>query len=204
MIPLAWLPQMPSACTELVLGDAVGVDRHGRRREAARERRRMVVPSVKAPGTASPTRHITSTPAIVAVSIACPEAPTASPTASAVVTATEPVCTIASSRAVVEVEAVGKRPVGEDGVRCADPGRAADQRALARPAQTLRRPEHGAAEVLARRGEAVPDDVEHQELGAVDDGGRDATPVEAEDEAREQPGGRGRGHRALPATSARG
>src|SRR5439155_1190499 len=52
----------------------------------------------KRPGTARPTRHITSTAAIVASSAAAPEARVASATASAVGTAAQPVWTMASSR----------------------------------------------------------------------------------------------------------
>ena len=98
MIPAAWLPQMPKACTSWSSGSLNS-------RPAAAAAAKLPVIAVgwkcracSAPGTASPMRHITSTAAISASSRAGPPAPLASPTASAAVTATQPVWTMASSR----------------------------------------------------------------------------------------------------------
>jgi hypothetical protein len=98
MIPPAWLPQIPKALTSW---SSVSP----RSLAAAAAAAKLAVMEVgwkwrawSAPGTMSPTRHITSTLAMSASSTARPEAPTASPTLSALVTVTQPVWTTASSR----------------------------------------------------------------------------------------------------------
>ena len=91
MMPEAWLPQMPKARTR-ASSDIP------RSRAVAAAAAKLPVRAVgwkwrawNAPGTARPTRHITSTPATSAASTSRPLAPAASPAASAVVTATHPV-----------------------------------------------------------------------------------------------------------------
>src|SRR2546427_676289 len=98
MMPEAWLPQMPKAFTS-----ASSESLNSWPAAAAAAKPAVIAVGWKwracsAPGTASPTRHMTSTAAMSASSTARPLAPAASPAASAVVTATQPVWTMASSR----------------------------------------------------------------------------------------------------------
>ncbi len=91
MMPAAWLPTMPKAWVS-----CSSSSRESRPAAATAPKPPAIAVGWKwrawrAPGTASPTRHMTSTPATSASSIARPEPPVASPTASAVVTATHPV-----------------------------------------------------------------------------------------------------------------
>src|SRR5215470_8045879 len=98
MMPPAWLPQMPKAWASWASDSP-----YSRAVAAAAAKLEVIDVGWKcracsAPGTARPTRHMTSTDAMSASSTARPPAPTASPAASAVVTATHPVWTMASSR----------------------------------------------------------------------------------------------------------
>src|SRR4030095_11126175 len=63
---------------------------------------------------------------------------------------------------VVVVEDVGGGGGGEDRVRRAGRHLGADERAFRRPAQSLGTLLHGAAKILARRGEAAPEGGEHE------------------------------------------
>ena len=85
---------------------------------------------------------------------------------------------------VVEVEAVGERAVGEHGMRRAHAGGGADEGALGEPAQALGRSQDGPAELLLRRGQTAPDDVENELLRLVHDGRGDVIQGQAEGEAR--------------------
>ena len=78
---------------------------------------------------------------------------------------------------VVEVEAVSERAVGENGQRQRRARLGGDDRALA-AAPTLQRGEHGGRELVGRRGQRDPEDVEHAQLHALDHGGRNVGDVE--------------------------
>ena len=98
IMPEAWLPQMPKARTSWS-----SLSRRSRAAAAALAKEAVTAVgwkcrAWKAPGTARPTRHITSTAAMAASSASRPPAFAASAAASAAVTATQPVWTMASSR----------------------------------------------------------------------------------------------------------
>ena len=191
MIPPAWLPPIPNAWTSCARSSPWSFP-------AAAAAPKVPATAVgwkwrawSAPGTARPTRHITSTPAIRASSTARPEAPAASPTASAVVTATQPVWTIASSRVSSKSSPWASVALARTALAAATrpAGRGADERALRGAPQPLRDAEHRAPELLAGGGERVAHHVEGEVRRLRHDRRGHLVQVEAGDEPRQAPGG---------------
>jgi len=187
---------------ELVLGEVVEPARHRRRREACCERGGMEVARVEPAGhgEADPAHHfharygrLEDSPAGGARRFADGQGGGDSD-ASRVHDRT--------LARVVEVEAVGEGGVGEDRARRARLHLGADERAFRGPAQSLGAVQHGAAEVLARRGEAAPEGVEHEHGRLRGHPRGNVRAGQTEHEARIAPGHRRMGHVSSPVRSA--
>ncbi len=133
-----------------------------------------------------------------------PVARAASPTASAVVTATQPVWTIASSRVSSKSRPWASVPLASTALAAATRVAAADHRALGRAAEAARDLRDRPAEVLARGGQRVAQRVEQEVHGLAHDGVGNARERQVEDEAGQVPGsGRAASARLLPCRLAR-
>ena len=173
---------------ELILGEMIELARHSRRREASRERRGMEVARVEASrhGEADPAHHfharyhrLEDGPARGAHCFADGQRGGDGDAARV---------DDGILARVVEVETVGEGGVGEGRARRARLRLGADERAFLRPAQSLGAVQHGAAEILARRGEAAPEGVEHEHGCLRGHRRRNTRAGQTEHEARVAPG----------------
>ena len=188
MMPAAWLPQMPKAWTSWSSVRPWSRPAAAAAAKLAGERGRVEVARVEAAGhrEADAAHHLHAGDQRLEHGAA--GGATASPTASAVVTATQPVWTMASSRVSSKSSPWASVALASTALAAPTRALAADQRALGRPAQALGHADAPRGRSLPGGGQGVAERVEREQRGRRDHRAGDLGEIEADHEAGQAPG----------------